>query len=184
MSCGGGAADTCLDKCCSDVYDSGMSVTRRPRSARRFDSLPQQVFLNLWRTYDRLRALEEDFFGGYDLTAQQYNVLRILAAEFGGAVRTLDLAARLVSRAPDITRMLDKLAARGLVARDRPVDNRRVVEGRIRAVGRALLAAMREPLRKCHQRQLGHLDRDTLARLSDLLHQARLPHEPATSDWR
>lgn len=161
-----------------------MMPARRTASARRFDSLPQEVFLNLWRTYDRLRALEEEFFQTYDLTAQQYNVLRILAADARESVRTLDLASRLVSRAPDVTRMLDKLALRGLIERDRPAGNRRVVEVRITASGRALLAAMREPLRKCHQRQLGHLDRDALLRLSELLHQARLPHEPATSDWR
>ena len=153
-------------------------------SSRRFDSLPQEVFLNLWRTYDRLRALEEEFFATYDLTAQQYNVLRILAAHAREGVRTLDLAARLVSRAPDVTRMIDKLEQRGFVERDRLADNRRVVELHITESGRALLKQMREPLRKCHQKQLGHLDRKELTQLSRLLQAARLPHEPPTSEWR
>src|SRR5437660_12523772 len=94
---------------------------------RRFDSVEQEVFLNLWRTYDRLRSLEEELFGRYDLTPQQYNALRLLRAEHPGGVRTLALAARLVSRSPDITRLLDKLEQRGLVARDRRADNRREV---------------------------------------------------------
>ena len=51
-----------------------MPTDPRPR----FDSLAQEVYLNLWRTYDRLRALEDELFAGYDLTAQQYNVLRLL----------------------------------------------------------------------------------------------------------
>ena len=59
-------------------------------------------------------------FGRYDLTPQQYNALRLLRAEHPGTVPTLVLANRLVSRAPDITRLLDKLEQRGLVARYRP----------------------------------------------------------------
>src|SRR5450755_4254427 len=86
--------------------------TRPARSGRRFDSLEQEVFLNLWRTYDRLRALEDELFSRYDLTPQQYNVLRLLKAEHPQALPTLVLANRLVSRAPDITRMLDKLEQR------------------------------------------------------------------------
>src|SRR5262245_23564441 len=94
--------------------------------ALRFDSLEQEVFLNLWRTYDRLRALEDGLFGRYDLPPQQYNALRLLRAQHPETIPTLTLANRLVSRAPDITRMLDKLEQHGLVARDRPADNRRV----------------------------------------------------------
>src|SRR3954469_17689819 len=98
----------------------------RPNT-RRFDSPQQEAFLSLWRTYDRLRALEDELFGRHDLTPQQYNALRLLAAEHPGTLRTLDLAGRLVSRAADITRLLDKLEQRGLVERDRPADNRHVV---------------------------------------------------------
>src|SRR3954471_23482244 len=96
------------------------------RASALFDSLEQEAFLNLWRTYDRLRAVEEELFGRYDLTPQQYNALRLLNGVAPAKVRTLDLAGRLVSRAADITRLVDKLEQRGLVARDRPADNRRV----------------------------------------------------------
>src|SRR5215831_12032122 len=131
--------------------------SRQTRTGRRFDSLEQEVFLSLWRTYDRLRALEEELFGRYDLTPQQYNALRLLSGEHPAPIRTLDLAGRLVSRAPDITRLLDKLEQRGLVARDRPADNRRVVRIGITEAGLALLRELREPVRQCHARQLGHL---------------------------
>jgi DNA-binding MarR family transcriptional regulator len=152
-------------------------------SGRPFDSLEQEVFLNLWRTYDRLRALEEELFGRYDLTPQQYNALRLLNGA-GQPLQTLDLAGRLVSRAPDITRLLDKLEHRGLIARDRPADNRRVVHVGITDAGRALLRELREPLRACHERQLGHLSRKELKDLSALLRAARQPHEDAASRWR
>src|SRR5262245_14874522 len=120
---------------------------RRPRRSLRFDSLEQEAFLNLWRTYDRLRALEEELFGQHNLTGQQYNALRLLRSVHPNTLATLDLAGRLVSRAPDITRLLDKLEQRELIVRDRPADNRRTVRVGITAAGCALLDALRGPLR-------------------------------------
>jgi DNA-binding MarR family transcriptional regulator len=159
----------------------------KPKSAMasaRFDSLEQEVFLNLWRSYDRLRALEDALFAPFELTAQQYNVLRLLKADFPNAVQTLTLADRLVSRAPDITRMLDKLERRGLITRQRPADNRRIVRVQITPAGTSLLDEIAGPLRACHQRQLGHLPQADLNRLARLLRAARLPHEDENSTWR
>jgi DNA-binding MarR family transcriptional regulator len=158
--------------------------TRRARPGRNFDSLEQEVFLNLWRTYDRLRALEEDLFSRYELTPQQYNALRLLASDHPEPIRTLDLASRLVSHAPDITRLLDKLEQRGLIVRDRPADNRRVVRVGITEAGLGLLRELQQPLRACHVRQLGHLSPKQLKELVALLHAARLPHENEASRWR
>jgi len=154
----------------------------RPR--RRFDSPEQEVFLSLWRTYDRLRALEDELFGSHDLAPQQYNALRLLSSAYPEKMRTLDLASRLVSRAPDITRLLDKLEQRGLIERDRPADNRRVVRIGITPAGQALLRQLREPVRACHTRQLGHLSRKALKDLAVMLRAARLPHEDSASSWR
>jgi DNA-binding MarR family transcriptional regulator len=157
------------------------SPTRR---GRRFDSPEQEVFLNLWRTYDRLRALEEELFGRYGLTPQQYNALRLLRAEHPAQVATLALAARLVSRAPDITRLLDKLEQRGLIQRDRPAEDRRTVRVGITPAGLALLEELREPIRRCHARQLGHLSARDLKTLAALLRAARAPHEDPSGIWQ
>jgi DNA-binding MarR family transcriptional regulator len=159
----------------------------RPRpveTRRRFDSLEQEAFLSLWRTYDRLRALEDELFAVHDLTSQQYNALRLLRSEHPRKIRTLDLAGRLVSRAPDITRLLDKLEERGLVERDRPADNRRIVCIGVTDAGIALLRELQKPIRECHSRQLGHLPAKTLRELIALLRAAREPHEPPQGIWR
>jgi DNA-binding MarR family transcriptional regulator len=158
----------------------------RPRAKRRphFDSPQQEAFLSLWRTYDRLRLLEDELFGRHDLTAQQYNALRLLAAARPQKVATLGLGARLVSRAPDITRLLDKLAERGLIDRERPPDNRRVVHVGITPAGMALLAELAADVRACHARQLGHLGGAELRTLVELLRKARAPHEPEGSTWQ
>jgi DNA-binding MarR family transcriptional regulator len=160
------------------------SSGRQPARRRHFDSLEQEVYLNLWRTYDRLRSLEDELFDQHDLTAQQYNVLRLLRGQHPGTLPTLALAARLVSRAPDITRMLDKLEQRGLIARERLADNRRVVRVGITDAGLALLCNLDTPVRGCHAQQLGHLTPADLAQLVALLHAARRPHEDADSPWQ
>jgi DNA-binding MarR family transcriptional regulator len=159
------------------INDSPRNARRRPR----FDSLEQEAYLNLWRTYDRLRAEEDALFARVDLTAQQYNALRLLRGEYPHAVPTLALASRLVSRAPDITRLVDKLVKRGLAARRRL--DARVVEVRIAPAGLELLSQLDEQVRECHKRQLGHLNRDQLADLIHLLKAARRPHEAPTGPW-
>lgn len=150
----------------------------------RFDSLEQEVFLSVWRTYDRLRIFEEEIFARFDLTPQQYNVLRLLRAERPAPLQTLTLANRLVSRAPDITRMLDKLEEQGLIARERPAGNRRVVHVALTTAGARLIDAVAAPLAECHARQLGHMPRAQLKQLCALLRAARAPHEAAESHWR
>ena len=127
--------------------------------------------------------LEDELFGRYELTAQQYNLLRLLRGVFPSGLPTLDLASRLISRAPDITRMIDKLEDRGLVNRERPPDNRRVVLVALTDVGRELLSTLDQPVRDCHVRQLGHMEPDQMRQLIELLQESRRPHESAGSPW-
>jgi DNA-binding MarR family transcriptional regulator len=162
---------------------STATPSKRAKARRHFDSLEQEAYLNLWRTYDRLRASEEELFAAHDLTPQQYNALRLLRGQQPGTLATLELAARLVSRAPDITRMLDKLEQRGLIERVRPADNRRTVRIGITAAGLELLDRLDEPVRTCHQGQLGHMNQQQLRQLVALLEAARRPHEPPGSTW-
>ena len=150
----------------------------------RFDSPEQEVFLNLWRTFDRLKTLEEKLFCDYELTAQQYNALRLLRAAHPEKLQTLALAGQLISRAPDITRLLDKLEERKLIERVRPPDNRRMVHISITEKGLALLQQMTAALKECHRHQLGHLTLEEQQRLVELLSKARAPHETDESDWK
>src|SRR4051794_38090427 len=153
------------------------------KRGQRFDSPQQEAYLNLWRTYDRLRLIEDELFGRFDLTAQQYNALRLLKAAHPKKVATLGLAGRLVSRAPDITRLVDKLVDRALVERERPADNRRLVNVGITDAGLALLDTLAVAVRECHERQLGHMDEAEMRTLVELLRKARGPHEADDSNW-
>ena len=150
----------------------------------RFDSPQQEAFLSLWRTYDRLRALEDELFGRFELSPQQYNVLRLLRVAHPKLIPTLAIAERLISRAPDITRIIDKLEQRGLIRRERPEYDRRTVLVGVTEAGERLIDAIAGPLHDCHLRQLGHLSEEDLAKLVDLLRIARLPHEPENGLWK
>jgi MarR family transcriptional regulator, organic hydroperoxide resistance regulator len=153
------------------------------RRSKKFDSLEQEAYLQLWRTYDRLKAIEDRAFERYDLSAQQYNALRVLRSVRPGTMPTSAVGAKLVSRAPDMTRLLDKLEERGLVRRERRAENRRVVEVGITPQGVELLDRLAAEVRRCHEAQLGHLKDSALRSLIAVLKEARGPHEDADSVW-
>lgn len=154
-----------------------------PRKASKFDSLEQEAYLQLWRTYDRLKMLEDRLFDEVEISAQQYNTLRLLRSVRPKTMPTSALAARLVSRAPDMTRLLDKLDERGLVRRERKAENRRVVEVGITESGIVLLDSLAERVRECHAEQLGHLGAKALRELIAVLKESRRPHEDGASLW-
>jgi DNA-binding MarR family transcriptional regulator len=161
------------------------SMTRKPPLAkrRRFDSLAQEAYLHLWRTYDRLKLLEDELFQPFGLSAQQYNTLRLLEFAAPAPLSVQQLAEKLISRAPDMTRLLDRLEAGGWISRARPANNRRVVEVSLTETGRTLLSELAEQVSDCHERQLGHLTAAQQRELIQLLSAARAPHEPTDSPW-
>ena len=76
------------------------------------------------------------------LTPQQYNVLRILRGAGSDPLPTLEIGSRMIEQAPGITRLLDRLEAKGLVERERCREDRRRVLCRISASGRKLLTSL------------------------------------------
>jgi DNA-binding MarR family transcriptional regulator len=146
------------------------------------DSLDARVFVSLMRTADALSRGAEAVLKPYNLSGTQYNILRILrgAGEKGLACR--EVGGKLISRDPDITRLLDRMESRGLIARAREKDDRRVVKTRITAEGLRLLNDLDDPVRELHRRQLSHLPAKHLKQLSILLDRAREPLERPAED--
>ena len=103
----------------------------------------------------------------------QYNVLRILrGAEPAGLCRN-ELRDRMLTRMPDVTRLLDRMEEAGLVARSRDNEDRRMVSTRITKAGRQLVDALDSPVGQLHRRRFGHLTDEQLSSLSELLTLAR-----------
>ncbi len=142
------------------------------RKARPFDSLEQEAALNLRKTFDALGAFEAELFKPAALSPTQYNVLRILRGS-GEPLSCGEIADRMITREPDMTRLLDRLEKRGLVSRCRQQTDRRVVRTKITARGLDLLAPLDGAVVKMHRRQLGHLGSAKLRQLIALLEEAR-----------
>lgn len=119
------------------------------------------------------------------ISAPQYNVLRILRGAKEEALTCSDIAARMISRDPDITRLLDRMEARGWVSRCRGEEDLRNVKARITAEGLALLKELDAPVAALHKRQFVKLDgakADKLLKLLDLLSESERP--PSASNSR
>ena len=124
------------------------------------------------RTCDLLSRRPAQVLKAEDLSSTQYNVLRILRGAPDG-LPCGEIANRMITRDPDITRLLDRLEKRGLISRCRETKDRRMVMARITADGLKLLARLDEPVEEAHRRQLGHLGKDQLRALAELLSAAR-----------
>ena len=79
----------------------------------------------------------------------------------------------MITRDPDVTRLLDRLEKRELISRCRETEDRRTVMVRITAAGLKLLARLDEPVQAAHRKQLGHLGRQRLRALAELLRISR-----------
>ena len=140
----------------------------KPRGA-----CPEELaFLELLRTSDQLNRRLVTVLKAEELSDTQYNVLRILR----GAPEGLpcgEIGNRMITRDPDITRLLDRMEKRSLISRCREAQDRRTVLTRITPEGLKLLSRLDEPVQNAHRAQLGHLGRERLKALCDLLRAAR-----------
>ena len=150
-----------------------MKARTQSRSKRRRADCPEEAtFLDLLRTTDMLSRGLVRILKTEDLSATQYNVLRILRGSPDG-LPCGEIASHMITRDPDITRLLDRLERRGLISRCRETKDRRMVMARITPDGLKLLARLDEPVGDAHRKQLGHLGRERLRALTQLLHAAR-----------
>jgi DNA-binding MarR family transcriptional regulator len=145
---------------------------RSKNKLRRAGCPEEAAFLELLRTTDMLSRGLFEVLKSKDLSATQYNVLRILRGAPEG-LACGEIASRMITRDPDITRLLDRLEKRGLIARWREIEDRRMVMARITPQGAKLLSQLDEPVQATHRKQMGHLGREGLRALTELLQESR-----------
>jgi DNA-binding MarR family transcriptional regulator len=139
-----------------------------------FESLQQEVFLEVLRTGNAMVDDLVELLRPHGLTQPQYNVLRILRGAEPGGLPTGEVGERMVvSREPDVTRLLVRMEDQGLVVRERRAENRRFVNVRITREGLRVLKALDAPVSLMHKRQLQHMTRRELESLAGLLERAR-----------
>ena len=113
----------------------------------------------------------------YGITSQQFNVLRILRGAAPAPLPTLEIGERMIEQTPGITRLLDRLETKGLVARKRCRTDRRQVHCRITEAGLALLATLDRPadeLGEALMRPIGRAGQKQLVALLDRIRAGEL----------
>jgi DNA-binding MarR family transcriptional regulator len=151
----------------------GERLRRELKQTKPFQSTEEEVFLQVERTADALQRNVAEVLRPSGLSGPQYNVLRILRGAGADGLACRDIGERMVTRDPDLTRLLDRLEKRGLIRRARDHRDRRVVVTRITDDGLGLLKELDEPLTRAHRAALGHLGAHRLKTLAELLEAAR-----------
>lgn len=151
----------------------GRDLQSEIKQKKPFQVREEEIFLNILRTADLLGRKGVELLKAAELSPNQYNVLRILRGAGAEGLACGEIGERMVTRDPDVTRLLDRLEKRDLVKRAREKGDRRVVTARIAPAGLELLKQLDEPVMQWHKSQLGHLDAKQQETLIQLLELAR-----------
>jgi DNA-binding MarR family transcriptional regulator len=145
-------------------------------SSRSNDSCPathleDQIFVALVKAADSLSQQAEQLIKSAGLTGAQYNVLRILRGAEPTGLLCRGISERMISRDPDITRLLDRMEKSNLITRERQTDDRRVILTRITSEGLKLLKKLDRPVHELHKNQFRHMSPSRLRQLAELLNE-------------
>ena len=143
---------------------------RQKKPSRRVED---EAFVNLLRTADALMQGVAATLKPSGLSPAQYNVLRVLRGAGPDGLACREIGERMITKDPDITRLLDRLEERDLISRSRDRADRRVITTRITDKGLRMLKELDKPIEELHVKQLGHLGEQRLRSLVDLLEVAR-----------
>lgn len=157
----------------TDMPTKTSAIQRELKQNKPFSTIEEEAGVTLFRTVDVIRGEMERKLGADGITLQQFNVLRILRGSHPEAMPTLEIADRMIERAPGITRLLDRLEAAKLVNRKRCREDRRRVLCSITPAGLAALVKVEGPLREIGRQRLGRLSKADLASLMELLDRLR-----------
>lgn len=163
----------------SPAVGRGMAMTgrlkREIKQTKPFANVQEEVILSLVRTADQLAVPMNEVLRQENLSLSQYNVLRILRGSGATGLPCGEIAERMIRRDPDLTRLLDRMEARGLVARSRGLTDRRVVLATITQEGLRLLDSLDQAVAASVVKTLSHMPKERLRTLLELLEEARQP---------
>jgi DNA-binding MarR family transcriptional regulator len=150
-----------------------MSLATEIKQRKPFQGPEHEAYLNLVRTATALMRRETELLKAHDLTPAQFNVLRLLRGAGSDGLICREIGERMLTWDPDVTKLLDRLEARGLVTRRRQPHDRRAIVARVTPRGLAMLQQVDKPMLDMVIGLLGHLGEKKLKRLSALLEAAR-----------
>jgi len=146
------------------------------RQGKPFRSLREEALLNIARTEAVTREAMERVLAPHGLGMSQYNVLRILRGAGTDGLCRNEIRDRLISRMPDVSRLLDRMEAAGLISRVRSTEDRRLVTTTLTKKGQALVDELDDEIADAQKALLGHMSQEQLRTLVELLSEARSPN--------
>lgn len=138
----------------------------------KFRSDFQKVVINLMYTSNWLATRQEEFFKPYGITVSQFNILRILRGQGMQSLSGTELKSRMLERNSDVSRLLDRLARKGLIVRTKSSSDKRAVDVRISRKGLSVLSSIDQQIDQM-EKQLFKISRQEAKQLSQLLDKAR-----------
>lgn len=150
------------------------------KRSKSFEFIEEEVFLNLLRTANQLHAPPARLLKDHGLTSQQYNALRILSGAPDAGLTCAEVRDRMVTRVPDVTRLVDRLIDAGLVVRERCTCDRRIVRVTVSEEGRKLAQILAPELIQLQQEMMAHIGKADLLKLNELLNALRMDENQET----
>jgi DNA-binding MarR family transcriptional regulator len=133
------------------------SLAAAIKQGKPFKSPQQELYISIAKTASELSLSIERFLRPYGLTQIAYNVLRILQGSAPEGLGRNEISERMITAAPDMTRLLDRMERDGLVVRTRGQEDKRQVATTITQAGKDLLTRVEAPLLKLHAEQFAKL---------------------------
>lgn len=149
------------------------TLQKEIKQTRPFESLAQEAFLNLQRTSDFLLRRVANGLKPYGITPPQFNVLRILRGAGGKGLITREIGERMITAVPDVTRMIDRIEALGLIYRERGLADRRLVTVCIADSGLKLLSELDIVFEDFHEVLFGECSEQEITELIGVLEKLR-----------
>jgi DNA-binding MarR family transcriptional regulator len=137
---------------------------------KKFTSIHQKVVVNLIYTANWLQNKQQEFFKPFGITGQQFNILRILKGHFPNTISGTEIKGRMLDRNSDVSRLLDRLAAKNLLTKTTCPNDKRASDVLITKQGLALLEELDKTQK---QDKVLSLTADEANLLSDLLDKSR-----------
>ena len=149
------------------------TIAEEIKQSKPFSSLQQEVYLSIQRTADELHSRVATILKPFGVSTTQYNVLRILRGAGPEGHRCSAIADRMITREPDITRLLDRMAKAGWITQSRDSEDRRVVITRITPEALKLLREIDKPLLELNHTMMASMGEKKLKTLLSLLDDVR-----------
>lgn len=139
----------------------------------KFENEHQKALINLIFTHNWLKEQLSTFLKDFDITVQQFNVLRILNGQYPHGITTGEIRNRMLDKMSDASRLVDRLERCGLVEKKRNDEDRRLVTCSITETGRETLEKIRAAEKAMYDPIIGRLTNEEASTLSTLLDKIR-----------